>query len=110
MVFAMEPFVTSGTQDISIDRQPGRERYEALVGGELAGFIDYRPRGAHRDLVHTEVLPQFEGRGLAGRLAQFALEDARREGVKVIASCSYIARYLERHPQFRELVAPEAAP
>lgn len=109
MVFAMEPFVTSGTQDFSISNDSQRQRYQASVGGELAGFIEYRPRGVHLDLVHTEVLPQFEGRGLAGRLAQFALEDAGRQGRKVIPSCSYIARYIERHSQFQELVAPGAS-
>jgi predicted GNAT family acetyltransferase len=100
----MEPFVTSGKEDISISNETGRQRYEIAVGGELAGFVEYRLRGGTLDLVHTEVLPRFEGRGLAGRLAQFALDDVRRQGRKVAPSCSYIARYVERHPQLQDLV------
>ena len=100
----MELFVTSGKEDISISNETGRQRYEIAVGGELAGFVEYREREGTLDLVHTEVLPQFEGRGLAGKVAQFALDDARRQGRKVAPSCSYIARYVERHPQLQDLV------
>jgi uncharacterized protein len=100
----MELFVTSGKEEISISNQAGRQRYEIAVGDELAGFVEYRVREGTLDLVHTEVLPQFEGRGLAGQLAQFALDDARRQGRKVAPSCSYIARYVERHPQLQDLV------
>lgn len=105
----METCVTPGTDDISISHEPARQRYELTVGGELAGFVEYRERGGALDLVHTKVLPAYEGRGLAGRLAQFALDEARRQGVQVVPSCSYIARYVERRPQLRDLVAPEAS-
>jgi uncharacterized protein len=97
--------MSTGTQDISITDQPARERYELAVGGELAGFVQYRDDAGALDLVHTEVLPAFEGRGLAGRVAQFALDDARRQGRKVVPTCSYIARYIERHSELRDLVA-----
>jgi uncharacterized protein len=96
--------MSTGTEDISITHQPGRARYEIAVAGELAGFVEYRGADGALDLVHTEVLPAFEGRGLAARLAQFALDDARRQGRKVVPTCSYIARYIERHPEAQELV------
>jgi uncharacterized protein len=96
--------MSTGTEDISITHQPGRARYEIAVAGELAGFVEYRGADGALDLVHTEVLPAFEGRGLAARLAQFALDDARRHGRKVVPTCSYIARYIERHPEAQELV------
>lgn len=91
-------------QDISISHQAGRQRYELALDGTLAAFAQYRQQGDSVDFVHTEVLPQYEGRGLAGRLAQFALEDVRDRRRKAIASCSYIANYIERHPQYRDLL------
>jgi predicted GNAT family acetyltransferase len=91
-------------QDISISHQAGRQRYEVALGGTLAAFAQYRQQGDSVDFVHTEVLPQYEGRGLAGRLAQFALDDVRHGRRKAIASCSYIANYIERHPQYRDLL------
>jgi uncharacterized protein len=97
--------MSTGTQDISVEHRPERTRYEITVAGELAGFVEYRVADGAFDLVHTEVLPAFEGRGLAGRLAQFAVDDARRHRRKIIPTCSYIARYVERHPEVQELVA-----
>lgn len=100
----MEQFVGNENEDVSISNQDARQRYEIVVAGDLAGFVDYRPQGGSVALVHTEVLPQFEGRGLAGRLAQFALEDIRRQGAKVVPTCSYIAKYIQRHPHVQDLV------
>jgi uncharacterized protein len=101
--------MSTSTQDISMADRPEQERYEIAVDGELAGFVEYRERDGALDLVHTEVLPAFEGRGLAGRVAQFALDDARRRGRRVVPSCSYIARYIERHPELQDLVAGRAS-
>jgi uncharacterized protein len=101
--------MSTSTQDISMADRPEQERYEIAVDGELAGFVEYRERDGALDLVHTEVLPAFEGRGLAGRVAQFALDDARRQGRRVVPSCSYIARYIERHLELQDLVAGRAS-
>jgi uncharacterized protein len=92
------------TEDISISRQAGRQRYELALGGELAAFADYRPRGDDVELVHTEVLPQHQGRGLAQQLARFALDDVRQQGRRAVATCAFIAGYVERHPQYQDLL------
>lgn len=97
--------MSTSTPDISMADRPERERYEIVVDGELAGFVQYRERNGALDLVHTEVLPAFEGRGLAGRVAQYALDDARRKGRQIVPSCSYIARYVERRPELQDLLA-----
>lgn len=91
--------------DIRIDDITGRQRYELQSGGQLAGFIDYRLQGGTIALVHTEVLPQHEGGGIGSRLARHALDEARRRGLQVVPSCSFIAAFIERHPEYRDLVA-----
>ena len=96
------------TEDISISHQAGRQRYELALDGKLAAFADYRPRGDSVDFVHTEVLPQHQGRGLAQQLARFALDDVRQQGRQAVATCSFIAGYVERHPQYRDLRAGAA--
>ena len=80
-------------------------RYELFVGDELAGFAAYRLEPGRIVLTHTELDPAFEGRGLAGRLAKKALEDARAQGLRVVPACEYMARYLERHAEYADLVA-----
>jgi predicted GNAT family acetyltransferase len=92
------------TEDISISHQAGRQRYELALDGELAAFADYRRRGDNVDFVHTEVLAQHQGRGLARQLARFALDDVRAQGRQAVATCSFIAGYVERHPQYRDLL------
>jgi uncharacterized protein len=80
------------------------QRYEARVDGVLAGFIDYRLKRGGIALIHTEVLPGHEGQGLAGELVRSALDDARRRGLPVIASCPYVRAYVERHPETHDIV------
>jgi len=79
-------------------------RYEARVEDELAGFLDYVVKRGRLALVHTEVLEAFRGRGIADQLARFALEDARRRGLRVIAICPFVRDYVERHPETRDIV------
>ena len=76
-----------------------RSRYELRLAGELAGHVRYVREGDRVQLTHTEVEPRLQGRGLASQLAAFVLDDLQRRGVEVIPSCSFMARYLERHAQ-----------
>ena len=77
-----------------------RERYEAHLNGELAGILEYTVKRGRIALIHTEVLPVHEGQGVGSALVRFALDDARRRGLRVIAICPYVQAYLTRHPEF----------
>lgn len=77
-----------------------RERYEAHLNGELAGILEYTVKRGRIALIHTEVLPVHEGRGVGSALVRFALDDARRRGLRVIAICPYVQDFLTRHPEF----------
>jgi len=80
------------------------QRYEAHVDGQLAGFLDYVLKHGRIALIHTEVLPAYRGQGIADLLARFALDDARRQGLRVIATCPYVRAYVERHPETHDIV------
>jgi hypothetical protein len=69
-------------------------------------LLRYVKRGDVLDLVHTEVDEQFEGRGYASALARTALDYARANNLKVIATCPFVRKYLERHPEYADLRAP----
>jgi hypothetical protein len=56
-------------------------------------------------LIHTEVDPAFEGKGIAGRLVAGALDDIRRRGLLVTPICRFVRSYLRRHPEYADLVA-----
>jgi NAD+ kinase len=82
-----------------------RQRYEILLGGEVVGTLEYRRRGDYIELLDTEIEQTFSGRGLAGRLATAALEDARARATPVVVSCPFVTGYLERHPEYSDLLA-----
>lgn len=79
-------------------------RYEARVGDILAGFADYAEAPGVLLFTHTEVDPDFRGRGIGSALARFGLDDARAQGVAVVALCSFMAGYIERHPHYADLL------
>jgi NAD+ kinase len=81
-----------------------RQRYEILLGGEVAGVLHYRRHGGEIELMHTEVEQSFSGQGLAGRLASAALEDARSRATPVMVSCPFVTGYLDRHPEYADLL------
>ena len=82
-----------------------RQRYEVLLGGEAAGALHYRRYDGRVELAHTEIAPSFEGRGLAGRLASAALDDARARATPVVATCPFVRGYLDRHPEYADLLS-----
>ncbi|WP_433367263.1 NAD(+)/NADH kinase [Actinoplanes sp. CA-142083] len=82
-----------------------RQRYEILLGGEVAGVLHYRRHGGRVELMHTEIEQSFSGQGLAGRLASAALEDARSRATPVVATCPFVSGYLDRHPEYSDLLS-----
>ncbi|RYY93457.1 MAG: N-acetyltransferase [Comamonadaceae bacterium] len=88
----------------TVRRNDSARRYELEVDGHVAGFIDYRDSDGARQLVHTEVDAAHEGKGYAAQLAQHALDDVRDAGLKVVPACSYVARYIDRHPAYTDLL------
>ena len=87
-----------------------RDRYEAHLDGELAGVLEYKVTHGRIALIHTEVLPVHEGRGVGSALVRFALDDARSRGLRVIATCPYVKDYLKRHPADDDIVVGQPRP
>jgi predicted GNAT family acetyltransferase len=95
----------AGAGDLTFRDNAEESRYELLLDGALAGVIVYQSKPGVLTLVHTEVAEELEGRGLAGRLVTFALDDIRARGLRLVPRCPYVAAYLERHPEQADLVA-----
>jgi predicted GNAT family acetyltransferase len=85
------------------------ERYELWLGDARAGSIQYQTQPGVIVLIHTEIGPEFEGRGLATRLVADALQDVRARGLKLVPVCSFVRDYLRNHPEQWDLVLPRAA-
>ncbi|MGP3957474.1 GNAT family N-acetyltransferase [Nonomuraea sp. 3N208] len=83
-------------------------RFEVLVDGKVAGFAEYRLLPTKIVFTHTEVLPDYEGQGLASKLVGHALKASADTGLRVVPLCPYVRKYIERHAEFQDLVDPGA--
>jgi predicted GNAT family acetyltransferase len=82
-------------------------RFAAAIGAREA-VADYRRTGETLQIVHTEVPPEFQGRGIAAALIAELLAYAGAHGFMVMPICSYARTYMRRHPETRTLLAPGA--
>lgn len=87
-----------------ITHNAASQRFEAKVDGLLCR-CDYRMHGNTMMIVHTEVPPQLEGRGIASILVRAAFEHAKASGMDVLPVCSYARTWGQRHPEFNSLIA-----
>lgn len=97
------------TVDYVVRDNPKELRYELLQDEELVGGIWYRTTPGVIALVHTEIEPLAEGRGLGSRLVSGALDDIRARGLRVAPVCPFVTAYLRRHPEQRDLVVRDPA-
>ena len=91
--------------EIQVLDNPAKRRYEALVDGDVAGYVFYLHREGALVLIHTEVAEEFEGEGVGSRLIAGALDDIRSRGLQVTPLCPFAAAYIGRHEEYSELVA-----
>jgi len=95
---------------LEVINNPGAHRFEVELEGAVA-HLDYRRApGDKLVLVHTEVPRQFQGRGVAAKLAQAALEYARQSRLRVVPRCEFVLSYLRRNPQYMDLVDTSTKP
>lgn len=90
--------------DVSVADNPSAFRYELRLGDEVVGTIRYRSERSAIALLHTEVDPDLEGRGLGGRLVAWALDDIRRRGLRAVPMCSFVRSYVAEHPEYGDVV------
>jgi predicted GNAT family acetyltransferase len=82
------------------------QRFEATVNG-LRALATYRRFPDKIILEHTKVPPPLEGNGLAAKLIRTALDFARANRLRVVPLCPYVAAYIRRHPEVRDLVSAD---
>ena len=81
-----------------------QNRFELDVEGAVA-FANYRLTPSAVIITHTETPRALRGRGIGSELVRGALELIRTDGLKVVAGCSFVADYLDKHPETADLRA-----
>jgi uncharacterized protein len=88
---------------------PTELRYELVDDGKVIGEIRYRREPGAVALVHTEVDPAHEGRGLAGELVEGALRDLHERGLRVIPVCPFVRAWMRDHPEQAAVIVGDPA-
>lgn len=61
------------------------------------------------NIVHTEVVPEMNGQGLAGKITEYVANELRKQGIKAELTCSYSIRWFSKHPEYNDILSdPEA--
>lgn len=90
----------------SVNHLVDEQRYE-FRDGEARAVLEYERDGAQIVFTHTFVPPEFRGQGIAEKLVRTALADARQHALSVVPQCSYVAKFIERHVEFQDLLAKD---
>lgn len=86
-------------------KNPAADRYELRVDGELVSLASYYERDNVVVIPHTETAPAHGGRGYAGQLVRFVLDDIRAQERFVDPVCPFVADYIRQHPEYADLLA-----
>lgn len=78
--------------------------FEALIDGQVVGDLAYETTGGHVSLTHSYVDEDQRHRGVASALTRYALEDLSKSEAKVGVYCGFVADYVERHPEWKDVV------
>jgi predicted GNAT family acetyltransferase len=90
---------------LEITDVPDSRRYEARINGELAGWVDYGRVRNRLVAVHTEVKPEFGGKGIGKALVRRVIADARAGGFTITPRCPLFATHFERNPADQDVLA-----
>jgi predicted GNAT family acetyltransferase len=75
-------------------------RYEARIGGVVAGFSAYRVEGNRVVFTHSLVGDEWAGNGVGSAVARFALDDVVASGQEITPICPFITAYIRKHPEY----------
>lgn len=81
--------------------------YEVVADGEVIGALVYGNAEGRVVFLRTVVAPAYRGRGIATRLVDAALADARARGKTVTDYCGFVSAFIEGHPEYADLVDPD---
>jgi predicted GNAT family acetyltransferase len=79
------------------------KRFEHHLEGKIA-FVDYILAKNKIFLTHTEVPQEFEGKGIASGMIKAVLQEVKARELTLVPMCPFVAAYIKRHPEWKELV------
>lgn len=89
-----------------VTQNSAEHRFEMPIDDQALAFCTYRrDEGGAYHLLHAEVPPAYEGRGIGGALARGLFDLARAQGLKLVPRCSFMVAWAKRHPDYADVLA-----
>lgn len=93
------------THNAPLTLNANKKRYEITIENQVA-FVEFIEAKGSIYLTHTEVPKALEGKGVGSYLVKLVLEKVKESGLRLVPLCPFVAMYLKRHPEWKELVLP----
>lgn len=94
--------------DVTITHDEERNRFEAQLDGEVVGYLAYEVSDGVIAFTHT--VSHREGQGIGSALVKAGLDDVKeRGGLRVVPQCPFVGSYIERNPQYADLLEAPGA-
>ena len=88
-----------------INIEQNDKTFDLFYDAEKAGFLEYnKNKEGILEITHTEVDPEFGGKGLGTELVKAAVEDAQMNNLKILSLCPYAKKVIEKTPEFKDLL------
>ena len=95
--------MTEQTKKPEVRHNVAASRFELQVG-ENTAVLEYTLQGDTITFTHTGVPAELEGSGIGSQLARAGLDYARAKALKVVPVCWFVAGYIERHAEYKDLL------
>ena len=92
--------------DLTVVNEEESQVYTAIVGDTALGAITYSVTGHRIVLLAAAVYPEFRRQGVATEMIRQVLDDVRAQGRTATILCPIVRTYIDRHPQYEDLVDP----
>jgi predicted GNAT family acetyltransferase len=88
-----------------IQHDKDHTQFVAVIEGKTA-MLKYfpLPEGKVLNYHHTFVPPELRGQHIGQDLVKYALDYAVSNGYKVVPQCPFVRAYIERHPEYKDLI------
>ncbi len=79
-------------------------QFEANDNGRKAGFMTYTKQGDKIVLEHTEVDPEYQGKGVGKKLVEHSVKYARENNLTIVPKCAYAKKVLEKSSEYKDVL------
>lgn len=79
-------------------------QFEFRIGDQIA-LLEFAIEGPKIYLTHTEVSKTLQGKGIASELVRESLKYIKKQNLTVMPLCSFVAKYIDNHPEWHSLLS-----